>query len=185
MSYQELSRYGTLRKVNKKGPYSMFLNLVYEWNHLPPSEVAEKVKKFFKFYAINRHKSTVITPSYHAESYSPDDNRYDHRPFLYPVSWDWQFEKIDKVVEMLEQKQEQIKKSKILSLEEKGDDEHINDLKEENEEYKKKVETLQESLRESEENKIEMKRRYEDMELKLKLLQDQINNIQKNNNNND
>lgn len=29
-------------------------------------QVAEKVKKFFMFYAINRHKTTVLTPSYHA-----------------------------------------------------------------------------------------------------------------------
>jgi NAD+ synthase (glutamine-hydrolysing) len=41
--------------------------------------VANKVKKFFYYYSLNRHKMTVITPSYHAESYSPDDNRYDHR----------------------------------------------------------------------------------------------------------
>lgn len=34
-----------------------------------------QVKKFFFYYSINRHKATVLTPSYHAESYSPDDNR--------------------------------------------------------------------------------------------------------------
>ena len=34
---------------------------------------------------------TVVTPSYHAESYSPDDNRFDHRPFLYNAGWHWQF----------------------------------------------------------------------------------------------
>lgn len=38
---------------------------------------------------------TTITPSYHAESYSPDDNRFDHRPFLYNVRWPWQFRQID------------------------------------------------------------------------------------------
>jgi hypothetical protein len=38
-----------------------------------------------RYYAINRHKATVLTPSYHAENYSPDDNRYDHRQFLYNV----------------------------------------------------------------------------------------------------
>lgn len=27
---------------------------------------------------------TTLTPSYHAEQYSPDDNRFDLRPFLYP-----------------------------------------------------------------------------------------------------
>ena len=49
-------------------------------------------------YSINRHKMTVITPAYHAETYSPDDNRYDHRQFLYNVSWTWQFKVIDQMV---------------------------------------------------------------------------------------
>ena len=35
-----------------------------------------QVKRFFYFYSVNRHKMTVLTPSYHAESYSPDDNRW-------------------------------------------------------------------------------------------------------------
>lgn len=43
-------------------------NLCYRWGgRLTPSEVAEKVKHFFKYYSINRHKMTVLTPSYHAE----------------------------------------------------------------------------------------------------------------------
>ena len=42
---------------------------------LSARQVAEKVKRFFYFYAVNRHKMTTLTPSYHAESYSPDDNR--------------------------------------------------------------------------------------------------------------
>ena len=41
---------------------------------------------------------TVLTPSYHAESYSPDDNRFDHRQFLYNTHWPWQFQRIDKEV---------------------------------------------------------------------------------------
>ena len=56
-----------------------------------PQEICQKVQHFFRCYASNRHKATVLTPSYHAESYSPDDNRYDHRPFLYNISWPWQF----------------------------------------------------------------------------------------------
>ena len=40
----------------------------------------------------------TLTPSYHAESYSPDDNRYDHRPFLYRADWSYQFREIDKKV---------------------------------------------------------------------------------------
>lgn len=59
----------------RSGPLSMFEKLVYEWDHLKPSEVAEKVKRFFYYYSINRHKMTTLTPAYHAESYSPEDNR--------------------------------------------------------------------------------------------------------------
>lgn len=40
------------------------------------------MKDFYFFHAINRHKMTTLTPSYHAENYSPDDNRFDLRPFL-------------------------------------------------------------------------------------------------------
>lgn len=64
---------------------------------------------------------TTLTPSYHAEAYSPgsspidffplesarsllssaasrpDDNRFDLRPFLYP-KWNWQFRTIDEAV---------------------------------------------------------------------------------------
>jgi len=57
-------------------------------------------------YAINRHKLTTLTPSYHAENYSPDDNRYDLRPFLYPSRWEFQFEKIDLLVQMMEEELE-------------------------------------------------------------------------------
>lgn len=64
--------------------------------------MAEKVKKFFFFYAINRHKQTVITPSYHAEQYSPDDNRFDLRPFLINPRFAWASKKIDQVVAQCE-----------------------------------------------------------------------------------
>jgi len=69
---------------------------------MAPATVAEKVKKFFFFYSINRHKTTVLTPAYHAESYTPDDNRFDLRPFLYNASWTWQFQKMDEEVATLE-----------------------------------------------------------------------------------
>eukprot|EP00164_Ancoracysta_twista_P003820 GFYU01005125.1.p1 GENE.GFYU01005125.1~~GFYU01005125.1.p1 ORF type:complete len:108 (+),score=39.19 GFYU01005125.1:2-325(+) len=102
MSYAELSEYGKLRKIEKCGPYSMFVKLCHLWNHLAPREVAEKVKRFFFFYSLNRHKMTTLTPSYHAENYSPDDNRFDLRQFLYNVRWPWQFNKIDTTVENFE-----------------------------------------------------------------------------------
>ncbi|CED83047.1 glutamine-dependent nad synthetase with gat domain-containing protein [Phaffia rhodozyma] len=96
MTYNELSIYGRLRKIQKCGPYSMFVKLVQEWGgKLSPTEIADKVKLFYFEYARNRHKMTTLTPSYHAESYSPDDNRFDLRPFLYSSRFPWQFKKID------------------------------------------------------------------------------------------
>ncbi|XP_060569113.1 glutamine-dependent NAD(+) synthetase-like isoform X2 [Ruditapes philippinarum] len=101
MTYEELSVYGRLRKQQGCGPYSMFCKLVHMWSWLTPEQVADKVKHFFRSYSINRHKMTTLTPSYHAETYSPDDNRYDHRQFLYNVSWPWQFTCIDTQVKRL------------------------------------------------------------------------------------
>jgi len=51
---------------------------------LSPRIVAEKVARFYHYHYINRHKMTVLTPSVHMEAYSPEDNRFDLRPFLYP-----------------------------------------------------------------------------------------------------
>ena len=104
MTYDELSRFGRLRKIDRCGPVSMFEKLVHEWNHIPPQEVAEKVKRFFYYYSVNRHKMTTLTPSYHAESYSPDDNRFDLRQFLYNVRWGWQFRQIDQRVKEMNEK---------------------------------------------------------------------------------
>ena len=58
-----------------------------------------------RYYSINRHKMTTLTPSYHAEVYSPDDNRFDHRPFLYNARWSWQFAAIDSAVESLDSRE--------------------------------------------------------------------------------
>ncbi|KAK6947955.1 NAD/GMP synthase [Dillenia turbinata] len=103
MTYEELSVYGRLRKIFLCGPVSMFKNLCFKWGaRLTPAEVADKVKYFFKYYSINRHKMTVLTPSYHAESYSPEDNRFDLRQFLYNARWPYQFRKIDELVEKLD-----------------------------------------------------------------------------------
>lgn len=96
MTYSELSEFGRLRKQSYCGPYSMFCKLLATWNgQATPEQTAQKVKHFFQCYAFNRHKMTVLTPSVHAESYSPDDNRFDHRPFLYRANWSWQFKAID------------------------------------------------------------------------------------------
>ncbi|XP_061309088.1 glutamine-dependent NAD(+) synthetase isoform X2 [Pezoporus flaviventris] len=106
-TYAELSIYGKLRKIAKAGPYSMFCKLINMWKEIcAPREVASKVKHFFRMYSLNRHKMTTLTPSYHAENYSPDDNRFDLRPFLYNSTWSWQFRCIDEEVSKLEKKEE-------------------------------------------------------------------------------
>uniref|UniRef100_A0A7I4BDN0 Glutamine-dependent NAD(+) synthetase n=3 Tax=Physcomitrium patens TaxID=3218 RepID=A0A7I4BDN0_PHYPA len=103
MTYEELGMYGRLRKIFRCGPVSMFENLCIRWHgRLTPAEVAQKVKDFFKYYSINRHKMTTLTPSYHAENYSPEDNRYDLRQFLYNTRWPWQFRRIDQLVDKYE-----------------------------------------------------------------------------------
>ncbi|KAL2179232.1 uncharacterized protein P884DRAFT_298347 [Thermothelomyces heterothallicus CBS 202.75] len=117
MTYQELTIFGRLRKLNKLGPFGMFQRLVHDWSidrerkpdddapYYTPAQVAEKVKKFFHYYAINRHKMTTLTPALHCNDYSPDDNRFDLRPFLYPPFWkSWSFKRIDMELEKIEKK---------------------------------------------------------------------------------
>ncbi|KAF1833674.1 glutamine-dependent NAD(+) synthetase with GAT domain-containing protein [Decorospora gaudefroyi] len=106
MTYAELSEFGRCRKERKLGPYGTWIRLAHEWSdEYTPREVAVKVKRFFHYYAINRHKMTTMTPVYHAEAYSPDDNRFDLRPFLYPPFFkNWSFKRIDEEVERLEKK---------------------------------------------------------------------------------
>lgn len=106
MTYEELGLYGRLRKIYRCGPVSMYEKLVSIWSStraLSPIVIAEKVKKFFYFYSINRHKMTTVTPSYHAENYSPEDNRFDLRQFLYNTRWTRQFYNIDQMVKQDEQ----------------------------------------------------------------------------------
>ncbi|CAJ2509374.1 Uu.00g144000.m01.CDS01 [Anthostomella pinea] len=117
MTYDELTTFGRLRKFDKLGPYSMFKRLVHEWGHnagehttpaYTPRQVAEKVKRFFHYYAINRHKMTTLTPSLHSNDYSPDDNRFDLRPFLYPPFYQsLAFRCIDEDLAKIEAKQKE------------------------------------------------------------------------------
>ena len=101
MTYEELGVYGKLRKIYRCGPLSMYNKLKHTWYERVGRDVhtvADKVKRFFYYYSINRHKMTILTPSYHAEAYGCDDNRYDHRQFLYNAGWGWQFAEMDKQV---------------------------------------------------------------------------------------
>ncbi|KAG8165419.1 hypothetical protein KVR01_005694 [Diaporthe batatas] len=96
-TYDELSQFGILRKVEKLGPWSTYQRLLVDWHERPGFDrrkIADKVMRFFRLYSINRHKAVILTPSPHLSAYNPDDNRHDLRPFLYVVDWPWQFKKI-------------------------------------------------------------------------------------------
>jgi len=98
LTYEELSLFGRLRRPGCCGPYAMFQELIKIWYPVYTyEEIADKVKLFYNRYAINRHKATVSTPAYHANTYSNDDHRNDHRPFLYP-DFSYQFEKIRETI---------------------------------------------------------------------------------------
>jgi len=98
LTYKELSEFGKLRSDYRCGPFAMFQRLCLTKPNVDKLQLADKVKRFFTRYAKNRHKMTVLTPACHADSYSPDDNRHDLRPFLMPVDFEWQFQKIDSSV---------------------------------------------------------------------------------------
>jgi NAD+ synthase (glutamine-hydrolysing) len=72
---------------------------------LSPREVYEKVRRFFYYFNVNRHKATILPPGLHLEEYSPEDNRFDLRPFLYPaMAGSWPVEKMERHVKMMEEK---------------------------------------------------------------------------------
>ncbi|KAL3108183.1 hypothetical protein niasHT_016374 [Heterodera trifolii] len=104
LTYRELSTFGKLRRPGCSGPYRMFQELVHIWHPAHNyDEIADKVRIFFRRYAVNRHKATVATPAYHANTYSNEDHRNDHRPFLYP-DMAHQFQRISELVEMLKKR---------------------------------------------------------------------------------
>ena len=71
LTYDELSTFGRLRRPGCSGPLQMFRELAREWHpEHSYDEIARKVELFFRRYAINRHKATVATPAYHANTYS-------------------------------------------------------------------------------------------------------------------
>ncbi|TKR89093.1 hypothetical protein L596_013246 [Steinernema carpocapsae] len=104
LTYEELSVFGRLRRPDSKGPFAMFLALVPMWHPKQTHEqIAEKVVTFFERYIDNRHKTTVLTPSYRATVYANDNHRSDHRPFLYP-DFNYQYSKIRKLAKQLASK---------------------------------------------------------------------------------
>jgi NAD+ synthase (glutamine-hydrolysing) len=108
MTYVELSIFGRLRKIDKCGPYGMFQKLLHSWGNLySPREIYEKTRRFYYYYAVNRHKQVILTPSVHCDNYSCDDNRFDQRPILYPVGFEWQNRMMEEQVLALERRKEE------------------------------------------------------------------------------
>jgi len=107
LTYQDLSLFGRLRRGEYGccGPFKLFCKLWDDKEKFKqpsdPVKLANKVKRFFILHARNRHKQTVLTPCLHTVSYSPDDNRFDHRQFLFNTNWTHQFECIDEMVKKL------------------------------------------------------------------------------------
>ena len=97
-TYAELAVMGKIRKVDKCGPVSMFEKLAVVWSELSPDVLADKVKRFFKFYAYNRHKMASLPPGLHSTAGNCDDNRYDQRQILYNSKWEHQFQCLDELV---------------------------------------------------------------------------------------
>lgn len=65
MTYDELSVFGRLRKVEKCGPYSMFCKLVQEWgNALSPTQVHRflfpEMHALTTWFDIDRRQSEAI-----------------------------------------------------------------------------------------------------------------------------
>ncbi|PGH12189.1 hypothetical protein AJ80_06809 [Polytolypa hystricis UAMH7299] len=72
MTYDQLTTMGRLRKAQKLGPYGMFQRLLREWasdrvrtddDHEPsyePAQIADKVKRFFHYYAINDGHNPIV-----------------------------------------------------------------------------------------------------------------------------
>ena len=87
MTYDELSVFGRLRKIQRHGPYSMARHLIALWGpgtekNLPIEEIARKVKYFFKKGTQGERKHTpYITPfkygshEIHTPNITPNKNR--------------------------------------------------------------------------------------------------------------
>ena len=115
LTYEQLSILGKFRRGESGlfGPFFMFKR-IWAKHHLYPQfkdaqDLATRIKRFFVLHAKNRHKMTVITPGLHAETYSPDDNRYDHRQFIFNCEWTTQFRELDEELEKILRKGEEIK----------------------------------------------------------------------------
>jgi len=94
ITYEQIFEMGKLR-ADGYGPIDAYIKII---NNAHLKQIFEKdpnnlgvardpkiaINLFYTRYNINRNKTTIIPPSVHLVP-SPDDNRYDLRPFLYPA----------------------------------------------------------------------------------------------------
>lgn len=87
LKYREMSELSRLMSSGY-GPLDSFMKINNESNNVfKLNNVGynyEKIRIFNYRYRLNRHKAVILPPSVHLLSNSPDDNRYNLRPFLYP-----------------------------------------------------------------------------------------------------
>jgi NAD+ synthetase len=95
LNYDQIAVIGELRSSGY-GLLSIFKKLqnhkLFKKND--PKYLFDKISTYYRRYTMNRHKAVIVTPSVHLLP-SPDDNRFDLRPFLYRVAID---EKIMKLI---------------------------------------------------------------------------------------
>ena len=95
LSYDQIAVIGELRSSGY-GLLSIFKKLqnhkLFKKND--PQYLFDKISTYYRRYTMNRHKAVIVTPSVHLLP-SPDDNRFDLRPFLYRTYID---EKIMKLI---------------------------------------------------------------------------------------
>lgn len=149
LTYEDLYELGLYRKRDNLGPLSMFQRLckdklgkmiTYVNNAkktkesvvATPTILYEKINTFFKHYGKTRSKMPILTPSIHATNYSPDDNRFDQRPFLYPFFPDtYQMEQVKALAKEMEKREDVValirnaSGSMVNLLEEKGRSEQV------------------------------------------------------------
>jgi NAD+ synthetase len=92
--YKEMSELGRLMS-NGYGPLDTCQKLKNDkgevFHNKDDTYINDKVTLFNYRYRLNRHKAVILPPSVHLLSQTPDDNRYNLRPFLYPpFSNSWQ-----------------------------------------------------------------------------------------------
>ena len=108
ITYEDYNIIGGLQKRDRLGPLGIFKKMcdIYigkMWTVVidgnikevlaNPIDIFNKVKLFFKLYALNRHKMNIMTNTIHATS--PDDSRNEHLPFIISPSFELQMTEIE------------------------------------------------------------------------------------------